>query len=75
MLLSPVRAAAPLLLALPALAQTPITPPCAPAVKDQSAPGTCIQASSTPTLGMLLPLGDELYVAPTGEVGIGPTLP
>ncbi len=36
--------------------------------------GTCVSASSVPTLGMLYPLGNELFIdAVSGHVGIGTT--
>ncbi len=47
---------------------------CVDSIKDQSGPG-CIQASSVPTLGMLYPISDKLFVATNGNVGIGTTTP
>ncbi len=76
--------------AAPALSQTPaeVTPPdapgvetigsagCAEAIRDSADPGTCIEASSVPQLGKLLPLSDRLFVSPaTGFVGVGTTFP
>ncbi|MEM7205404.1 MAG: FG-GAP-like repeat-containing protein [Planctomycetota bacterium] len=37
--------------------------------------GGCIQASDVATLGMLYPLSDKFFVAPSGNVGIGTTSP
>jgi len=51
-----------------------LKPPCPSSIEDQ-ATGACIQASTDPTAGALLPLGPELFVAPTGEVGIGTISP
>ncbi len=48
---------------------------CAEFVIDQANKANCVQTSSVPTLGMLLPLGPELFVSTTGEVGIGTTSP
>ncbi|MDP6839088.1 MAG: hypothetical protein QF724_09150 [Planctomycetota bacterium] len=48
---------------------------CTDYVSDQANPAACIQASTTPTAGMLLPLGPEFFVSPTGEVGVGTTSP
>jgi hypothetical protein len=47
---------------------------CAAAVEDQAG-GSCIEASSTPSLGLLYPLSPNLFVASTGFVGIGTTQP
>lgn len=47
---------------------------CANAIVDQ-ADGECVGVSSTPTLGMLCPISPDLFVAPTGEVGVGTTFP
>ncbi len=50
-------------------------PSCALALKDQDGTG-CLQANSTPTLGMLYPLSSDLFVSSsTGRVGIGTTSP
>jgi hypothetical protein len=37
--------------------------------------GGVLKASSAPELGRLYPLSNELFVAPTGEVGVGTTSP
>lgn len=47
---------------------------CLPAIQDQSGAG-CIQASSVPTLGDLLPLSSYFHVTPFGNVGLGTTSP
>lgn len=48
---------------------------CADAVLDQ-ATGVCVMASSNPTLGMLYPVSQELFIDPaTGFVGLGTTSP
>lgn len=47
---------------------------CVKAIDDLSS-GTCTQASSTPQLGKLYPITQDLFVAGTGEVGIGTTQP
>ena len=48
---------------------------CANSVRDQANPGTCLAASTTPTLGMLYPISANLFVAAGGNVGIGTTSP
>lgn len=49
---------------------------CAEAVRDASNRSACIQASTNPTLGMLYPLSQELYVhSASGFVGIGTMTP
>ncbi len=48
---------------------------CASSIKDQANPGSCIEASSTPTLGRLYPLSTNLFVTALGSVGIGTTSP
>jgi hypothetical protein len=48
---------------------------CANSIRDQASPGTCLEASTTPTLGSLYPLSSNLFVAPSGDVGIGTTSP
>jgi hypothetical protein len=48
---------------------------CADSLRDQSAPGTCLQASSVPTIGSLLPLGPLFNVDSAGHVGIGTLAP
>ena len=47
---------------------------CFPAIEDQST-GSCLMASSIPTLGMLYPISNEFFVGPAGRVGIGTTSP
>ena len=49
-------------------------PICAGELRDV-ATGGCIEASSVPALGTLLPLGPEFMVDPTGLVGIGTLAP
>lgn len=58
---------------VPAAAQT-VQKTCLPSIQDAANPSSPIAASSIPTPGALLPLGPELFVAPTGEVGIGTIL-
>jgi hypothetical protein len=48
---------------------------CVLAIRDQANPGSCVVASSVPALGSLHPLSEDLFVAPSGEVGIGTTSP
>jgi hypothetical protein len=49
---------------------------CAGSIRDQANPGSCLQASSAATLGMLYPLSSKLFVEEaSGEVGIGTTTP
>jgi hypothetical protein len=48
---------------------------CADTLRDQAQPSTCLEASSVPTLGTLLPLGPEFNVDPAGHVGIGTLAP
>jgi hypothetical protein len=48
---------------------------CASSIRDQSSPGSCLEASSTPTLGELYPISSNLFVAVSGSVGIGTTSP
>ena len=48
----------------------PLIATCLPAIKDQSGPG-CIQASSVPTFGDLLPMSNYFNVTPAAQVGIG----
>lgn len=53
-----------------------ISVPCAGAVEDSANPGICIDASTTPQLGSLYPISQELFVDDaTGNVGIGTTSP
>lgn len=47
---------------------------CVNSVDDQST-SSCTQASSTPRLGRLYPITQDLFVAGSGEVGIGTTQP
>lgn len=47
---------------------------CLQTVED-AASGDCVHVSSQPTLGMLLPLGPELFVDSFGRVGIGTLAP
>ena len=53
----------------------PFNPACVLSVKDVGASGTCRKASSQPWLGRLYPITEDLFVAGTGEVGIGTTQP
>ena len=46
---------------------------CVTSIEDQANPGNCVNASSIPTLGMLYPLGNELNIDVSGNVGIGTT--
>ncbi len=48
---------------------------CAGSVEDFVNPGTCMNASSVPTLGMLFPISPEWFVDPSGRVGLGTTSP
>ena len=50
-------------------------PNLANALVDQANPGSGIQASTTPTLGKLYPLSNNLFVAVNGNVGIGTSVP
>jgi len=52
-----------------------VRPDCADSLADQANPGNCLQASTVPTLGMLYPLSEHLFVDPGGYVGVGTTLP
>ena len=58
-----------------AAAQQSVDSACLPGLRDLAVQGSCIPASTVPTGGALLPLGPELFVAPTGEVGIGTQAP
>ncbi len=51
-----------------------IQPLCATGLREAFGPG-CLQASSTPTLGMLYPLSSRLFVHANGNVGVGTTAP
>jgi hypothetical protein len=49
---------------------------CARSIEDRGMPGSCLAASSVPTLGRLYPLSTRLFVDDaTGFVGIGTTAP
>jgi len=48
---------------------------CASSLADAASAGACLQASSVPTKGALLPLGPLFYVDPAGNVGIGTETP
>jgi hypothetical protein len=52
----------------------PVLSSCLTAIRDVAS-GSCLTASSTPTLGMLYPLSANLFVAKGGNVGIGTTSP
>jgi len=54
---------------------TGIHPGCALSINDDANPGTCLRASSTPTLGMLFTMSPSLNVSLSGDVGIGTTTP
>jgi hypothetical protein len=51
----------------------PIT--CALSIRDQAIPGKCLEGSTTPVLGRLYPLSTNLFVAVSGNVGVGTTSP
>ncbi|MDP6762996.1 MAG: FG-GAP-like repeat-containing protein, partial [Planctomycetota bacterium] len=53
----------------------PSTSGCAPSIEDQAFPGSCLDASSFPTLGMLYPISEDLFVSDLGQVGLGTTVP
>ncbi len=57
----------------PTLLPFPLT--CANSIKDQANPGSCLEASTIPTLGRLYPISANLFVATGGNVGIGTTSP
>ena len=44
---------------------------CSRGVRDLVNPGMCIPASTVPTNGALLPLGDKFFVTEMGQVGLG----
>ena len=48
---------------------------CAESLRDQAVPGSCLQASSVPELGMLMPLGPDFNLDLAGHVGIGTLQP
>jgi hypothetical protein len=52
-----------------------LSPGCIDSITDQANPAACMEASSVPTLGRLYPLSANLFVASTGNVGIGTTGP
>lgn len=52
----------------------PFIASCQPGVRDANG-GACIGASSVPTLGKLYPLSSNLFVTPSGRVGVGTTTP
>ena len=52
-----------------------VRPDCAESLVDQADPGNCVQASTSPTLGMLYPLSQSLFVDPDGSVGVGTSMP
>ena len=45
----------------------PGTSGCAPSIDDQALPGSCLDASSFPTLGMLYPISEDLFVSDLGQ--------
>src|SRR5262249_26810210 len=47
----------------------------ATSIKDQASPSSCVQSSTTPAFGKLYPLSSNLFVAVSGNVGIGTTSP
>ncbi len=50
-------------------------PACSQSIEDGAQPGTCIGASSLPTLGTLFPLGPEFNLDTSGYAGFGTTSP
>jgi hypothetical protein len=50
-------------------------PACVASVQDVSASNQCKLASSRPRLGRLYPVTEDLFVAGSGEVGVGTTQP
>ncbi len=48
---------------------------CAGSIEDASNPGVCLLASSVPTLGLLYPLSNDLFVSTQGRVGLGTLVP
>jgi hypothetical protein len=52
-----------------------VRPDCADSLVDQADLQSCVQAATLPTLGMLYPLSQDLFVDPGGYVGIGTTSP
>lgn len=53
----------------------PYHPACVLSIEDVAVTNQCTLASSQPRLGRLYPITQDLFVAPTGEVGIGTTQP
>ena len=53
----------------------PGTSGCAPSIDDQALPGSCLDASSYPTLGMLYPISEDWFVSDVGQIGLGTTAP
>ncbi len=51
------------------------TTSCLDSIQDRGSGGNCLMASSTPTFGLLYPLGPEFNIDPAGNVGIGTTTP
>jgi len=51
------------------------TSTCPQSVMDFSAAGSCLNASTVPTMGMLYPLSEDLFVDSTGQIGAGTTTP
>ncbi len=58
----------------PLPAPTPL-PICARTIKDQGALDSCLRANSVPKLGQIYPLGQDLFVDPSGNVGINTLSP
>jgi hypothetical protein len=51
-------------------------PICADSLRDQSSPMSCLEASSVPEIGKLVPMSASLFVHPTtGRVGVNTTYP
>lgn len=48
---------------------------CVASVENVAVAGQCTRASSLPKIGQLYPLSQDLFVSPSGEVGIGTTQP
>ncbi len=51
------------------------TTSCLDSIQDRGSGGNCLMASSTPTFGLLYPLGPEFNIDAAGNVGIGTTTP
>jgi len=56
-------------------ASLPMLASCLLSLRDQANPNTCLQASTSPTLGKLYPITANLFVAVGGNVGVGTTSP